>query len=722
MSRLGTALRVLSGRRISVKDFQQISISDEAGMLAAFPQMFGGINRVESITQASQAYQFSPYVWASLDRIMSAVTLPLIFKRNETLVTGGPAMVLRKPNPEMDWSLFLGQTVGNMEMTGVGYWYSPIETGRSVLWPLSGEHVQPEGSSLPVRFYNVFGRRVSAEQVIAIRRPDPVNFLDGTSSIEAAALAWQHDYSGRKFNATSLQNGATVGGILSNEGMVPAEEAKKMLGQFEARHKGASNAGKIFVASSSTGAKWSFTPATLKPTDLALLGLLKEDKETICGVMGVPPSLVGILEYANYANMDAQIAIFSEFKLQPLWRRIAAIIQEFYLPLWTESSWQGITVEFDQFKSYFLQRIADERLKLHLDAVRAGCESADEWRVMAGLDPLGGEFDIPRVAAPAGLAGVPAGLSLGRGLGVKTFYGRCLPSQSKTADALSKALHGLFPAALPAPVKADSVNGRSPEVRALHWQNFDTKVTEYVEGVKAADGSRKLGSYAKAMTGLLDSLKADLKTHAESQWEKTHALNYDRTATRKAWEQKRLPLISGVWSAGQALAQREIAASRKSYALTQRKFSSRVLTEIQWRATHWSELTEDLTFDAVSALQAQGVAEGWSLQQMMDALQSAADLSPARAERIARTEVIGSLNAGKMDEYQDSGVCTGAEWLATQDDRTREDHAAADGQTVDLGQSFDIGGELLQYPGDPNGSAGEICNCRCSVLPIVATE
>ena len=690
-------------------------------MLAAFPQMFGGIGRVDSITQVSQAYQLSPYVWAALDRIMSAVTLPLLFKRQDTLVTGGPAMVLRKPNPEMDWSLFLGQTVGNMEMTGVCYWYMPIETGRSVLWPISGDLIQPEGQSLPVRFYNVFGRRVPAEQVIAIRRPDPVNFLDGTSSIEAAGLAWQHDYSGRKFNAQSLQNGATLSGILSNDGRVDADEAKKMLAMFEARHKGAANAGKVFVAASSTGTKWSFTPTALKPTDLTLLGLLKEDKETICGVMGVPPSLVGILEYANYANMDAQIAIFSEFKLMPIWRRIEAVIQEFYLPLWTESSWRGITVEFDQFKSYFLQKIADERLKLHLDAVRAGCESPDEWRVLAGLDPLGGDFDLPRVQ-PAGLAGVPTGLSLGRGLGVKTFYGRCVTSQSKTATALSDALHKLFPSALPAPVKADAVNGRSSEVRALHWQNFDAKVTEYVEGTKAADGSRKLGSYAKAMNGLLVDLREHLTAQARDSWEKTHTLTYDRAATRKAWEQKRLPLISGVWSAGQALAQREIAASRKSYGLTQRKFTERVQAEILWRATHWAELTEDMTFDAVGTLQAQGVAEGWSLQQMMDALQSAEAMSPARAERIARTEVIGSLNGGKLDEYRDSGVCTGKEWLATQDDRTRDAHLDADGQTVDIDESFDVDGESLDYPGDPKGEPGNIINCRCSVLPIVATE
>ena len=38
--------------------------------------------------------------------------------------------------------------------------------------------------------------------------------------------------------------------------------------------------------------------------------------------------------------------------------------------------------------------------------------------------------------------------------------------------------------------------------------------------------------------------------------------------------------------------------------------------------------------------------------------------------------------------------------MATLDDRVREDHADANGQRVELGQPFSVGGDLLLFPGD----------------------
>ena len=46
--------------------------------------------------------------------------------------------------------------------------------------------------------------------------------------------------------------------------------------------------------------------------------------------------------------------------------------------------------------------------------------------------------------------------------------------------------------------------------------------------------------------------------------------------------------------------------------------------------------------------------------------------------------------------------------------RTRPDHAAAHGQVRQRAEMYDVGGEKLQYPGDPNGSPGNIINCLCT--------
>jgi SPP1 gp7 family putative phage head morphogenesis protein len=84
------------------------------------------------------------------------------------------------------------------------------------------------------------------------------------------------------------------------------------------------------------------------------------------------------------------------------------------------------------------------------------------------------------------------------------------------------------------------------------------------------------------------------------------------------------------------------------------------------------------------------------------------------AQNVARTETGSALNAGAMDGYQQAGA-THKEWLSIMDDRTREAHAEADGQTVVMDDSFEVDGESLDYPGDPSGSAENCCMCRCSI-------
>jgi hypothetical protein len=63
-------------------------------------------------------------------------------------------------------------------------------------------------------------------------------------------------------------------------------------------------------------------------------------------------------------------------------------------------------------------------------------------------------------------------------------------------------------------------------------------------------------------------------------------------------------------------------------------------------------------------------------------------------------------------------------WLSSGDDRTRETHAAANGQSVKLEGMFVVGEAELSYPGDPHGPAEEVINCRCTVVyePEAARE
>lgn len=90
--------------------------------------------------------------------------------------------------------------------------------------------------------------------------------------------------------------------------------------------------------------------------------------------------------------------------------------------------------------------------------------------------------------------------------------------------------------------------------------------------------------------------------------------------------------------------------------------------------------------------------------------------SIARSEVIARTEIVSASNLGSISSARATGLTLNKVWLATRDSRTRDDHASADMQKVGINEMFNVGGENLEFPGDPFGSPGNVISCRCTLF------
>jgi uncharacterized protein with gpF-like domain len=149
------------------------------------------------------------------------------------------------------------------------------------------------------------------------------------------------------------------------------------------------------------------------------------------------------------------------------------------------------------------------------------------------------------------------------------------------------------------------------------------------------------------------------------------------------------------------------------------------------------------TRDAIATVISQGIAQGWSIDTMAgrigDFFDSWMKANPGsidwswykertpqyRLEMIARTETIRASNAGSVELYQQWGVRQ-HEWLSTDDERTRSpergdefDHVGANGEVVNIGTPFMRTGEPMMFPGDPNGSAANSIQCRCTTIPVI---
>ena len=87
------------------------------------------------------------------------------------------------------------------------------------------------------------------------------------------------------------------------------------------------------------------------------------------------------------------------------------------------------------------------------------------------------------------------------------------------------------------------------------------------------------------------------------------------------------------------------------------------------------------------------------------------NITTARAQTIARTEVHNATQKGTVEGYRQGGL-TIKIWVAVLDSSTRDSHISVDGEERPLDVAFSNG---LLYPGDPRGSAEEIINCRCVI-------
>ena len=91
------------------------------------------------------------------------------------------------------------------------------------------------------------------------------------------------------------------------------------------------------------------------------------------------------------------------------------------------------------------------------------------------------------------------------------------------------------------------------------------------------------------------------------------------------------------------------------------------------------------------------------------------ELETWEAKRIARTEIHNSHNRGVMKIYEEMNVSY-TQWIAADDDRTRDSHAEINGEIIRIGDTYSNG---LAYPGDTSGPIEEWINCRCSNAPFV---
>lgn len=131
------------------------------------------------------------------------------------------------------------------------------------------------------------------------------------------------------------------------------------------------------------------------------------------------------------------------------------------------------------------------------------------------------------------------------------------------------------------------------------------------------------------------------------------------------------------------------------------------------------------TYQTIRAMLLRRQAQGMSFEQAAREVSALIPgLSDTRALLISRTETHSAMQFASQQAAYRSGLMLRKHWNTVQDEKIRDfnnglfSHRAMHGSIVPIDGTFSVprrggGFEAILFPGDPEGSAGNIIHCRC---------
>lgn len=315
--------------------------------------------------------------------------------------------------------------------------------------------------------------------------------------------------------------------------------------------------------------------------------------------------------------------------------------------------------------------------------VKAGIMQDDEARAKLGLDPL--------TSAQRSAMKPPTPPGLGPGGGTPEDDGKNGP---KDAGGTGKPVGKLF---TPLLAKARGVKPLSRNRKAAR---------------------RSVSAMRKILEPALTAMGERLAKHLANAVGK--AVNVDTTAARLIAELTFEELEDIAPELAEVIA--NMAAEGGKDAIVQvlgaidgeqlKQVNEKALAYAKERSAELVTSLEDSTRDMLRSTLAEGIENGWSNDELSDALEETYAFSAERAETIARTETAYADVQGNLDGYRESGVVEGKQWIIGQDEYC-DDCQELDGVIVGLDENF---------PGDGGDGPPLHPNCRCDILPVLSQE
>lgn len=544
--------------------------------------------------------------------------------------------------------------------------------------------IKPGTRAEPVAYYEYSANpanpdKYTTDDVLHMKAFHPLNSYYGLSPLEAAARGIDIANMTMSWNMKLLQNDMRPPGIVKIEGNLERSEKEELKKDLKENYQGYDNVAMPMVFEG--GQDWIQT--ALSPKDLDWITGDKMTMRKICSVLNVASELIGDSENKTYSNVkEARKALYTEAIL-PFMDFLRDEFNNWLVPKWNEDR---LYLDYNRGD---IEALKEEAVAVFDRMSKAHWLTLNEKRIACGFDedpsPEADQIHLPMMLVPIGT-----------------------PAEPKKAGGKGK--------------KGDKMQSfwQKKENKERLWTHFVRRV-ECKERTLLEPLNRYLTKQAKRIKAGMSKFKTisevDVNKLLDSREE---AETYLKQFQSQYMEHFLLAGQAGMQAAeGKLMDLEEELKQEEGFIITEE-----LEKEVKLLVINSGAKITETTLKKVANLVVKAQTEGLTVEEATQAIhEKLTSLTVTRSRTIARTEMAKVENYGQLEGYKQEEFVEFKGWLCAFVPDSRNSHQAADAEYSDnpisLDDPFIVDGETMQYPGDPNASAGNIVNCLCATYPEV---
>jgi len=529
-------------------------------------------------------------------------------------------------------------------------------------------------------------------EIIRVYLPNPYDMLKGISSYSSIASSVELDVNGDIYNKNVFNNDGQLNGLVTSEQYIEKEELDKIKDEWYRQYTGMDRKRVAFL----TGAL-KYEQLGLSPSEMQNLEQGKWIRQKILGSYGLNRIAIGDYEDINFAT-----------------------IREGRKLLWYDTYIPFDKLIVDAFNYQWVDFVDSGKVLLTSDYSKIPALQSDlKERVTTG------GLLCQQMGFPPVLASRIIGVQLKKeDLEQWPFLNERLTQSTTPAIPLQETL---------------SIKGKRKSIEERD-NEYSVKYIKSVLDPVEQKFRKSLDQYfISQRNDILDKIDNLVKE------EKSIKAFVDKGINISGWEF----LPDEAMETFKLLKMHKQAAKLQA-ALEKKQVENELHRGIEWdvvgtQIDYWTSVRaanlrkiNTNTFinarDAINATVKQGSEEGITVNEMRNRIKQAVkDVYEVRlgkpiipnglfdlggmssSKTIARTEMGSIASLTRADIFKQEGI-EEIEWITAHDEKVRDTHVVLDGNIVKYGEEFASG---LRYPRDPNGTAEEVINCRCSFVAII---